>query len=451
MTAPLPLDSTSISGPPRGGTSAFIGLDVPSPVDLSRCVHCGLCLMNCPTFVATGLETESPRGRLYLMRAADEGRVPINDSFVGHMELCLQCRNCESVCPSGVPFGRIMERTRAQILTQGKGSGAGRRIRKHALRALLMHKRLLKLAAGAMSLYQHAGPQRGLRSPLARRLLPASLLALEAAAPNVSARPFRPKATLFRAHGPRRHSVALFSGCVMPYMYPGTEWSTVQVLRRNGCDVVIPKAQRCCGALLTHNGDREAARTLARDNIDLFAAAGVDAVIINAAGCGSTLKDYGELLEHDAGYAERARSFQAMVRDATEFLAAHDLDTAALGSVPARVTYQDSCHLAHAQRIKESPRALLRAIPGLTLVELATDRCCGSAGIYNVTQRAVSMEVLAGKLDEIADAGPEIVVSANPGCMMQVEGGMRRRGMSAPVMHVVDLLERAYRAGERRG
>jgi glycolate oxidase iron-sulfur subunit len=220
------------------------------------------------------------------------------------------------------------------------------------------------------------------------------------------------------------------------------------VLRRNGCDVVLPPAQGCCGALLIHGGDREAARDLARANIDVFLGAGVDAVIVNAAGCGSTLKEYDELLEHDPVYAERARRFRSLVRDVTEFVAAHGVDRQALGRIEARVTYQDSCHLAHAQRIKEAPRALISAIPGVELVELGSDRCCGSAGIYNVTQRDMSMQVLESKMDEVEDAAPEILVTANPGCMMQMQTGMRRRNLETKVLHVIDLLEQSYVAGE---
>jgi len=439
MTAPLPT-----------GQSAFKGLDAPTFADLSRCVHCGMCLMNCPTFVATGLETESPRGRLHLIRAAEEGRIPINDGFIGHMELCLQCRNCESVCPSGVPFGRIMEATRAQILTQQKGPRWPRVLRTAITRALFPHKSVIRALAFLMRIYQHGGPRRLLyRSGLLKRL-PRPLRELEAMMPAMAAQPFAPAQTAYPAFGAQRHRVAMFTGCVMPYMYAESEHATLQVLRRNGCEVAFPPAQGCCGALLIHGGDREPARELARRNVDTFLAAGVDAIIINAAGCGSTLKEYGELLQHDPLYAERAARFGAMVRDVTEFLAAHDIDRAALGPINARVTYQDSCHLAHAQRIKESPRQLMRMIPGVELVELATDRCCGSAGIYNVTQREMSMQVLDSKMAEVEEVDPQIVVTANPGCMLQLQTGMQRSGLDARVMHVVDLLELSYRAGEER-
>ncbi len=438
-----------MTSPVATGRSAFSGPDAPAIADLSRCVHCGLCLMHCPTFVATGLETESPRGRLYLIRAADEGRIPISDGFVGHMELCLQCRNCESVCPSGVPFGRIMEAARSQILTQGKGPARPRLLRTAITRALFLHKSVLGAVAGAMRLYQRSGARTLLqRSGLLRLASP--LRDLEAMMPTLSKRPFRPRRTLYRALGPRRHRVAMFVGCVMPQMYAASERATLNVLRRNGCDVVLLPNEQCCGALLVHGGDREAARRLARRNIDAFLAANVDAVIVNAAGCGSTLKEYHELLAHDAAYREKAERFSRAVRDVTEFLAAHGIDEARLGPIHARVTYQDSCHLAHAQRVKESPRQLIRAIPGVELVELASDRCCGSAGIYNVVQREMSLQVLDSKMEEVAEVTPQIIVTANPGCMLQLENGVRRAGLKARVMHVVDLLEASYRAGEAK-
>jgi len=404
--------------------------------------------MNCPTFVATGLETESPRGRLHLIRAADEGRIEINDSFIRHMELCLQCRNCEAVCPSGVPFGRIMEATRAQILTQNKGNRSTGMLRKAITRALFPNKTLIKGIAAAMRLYQHGGPRRLLHRTGLLNYLPRQLGELEAMMPPISSQPFEPKQEMFPSYGPKRQRVAMFSGCVMPYMYADTENATLQVLRRNACEVVVPKAQQCCGAILVHGGDREPARDLARRNIDVFLALEVDAIVINAAGCGSTLKEYGELLKNDIIYAERARRFDGLVKDVTEFLAALELDPSALGPINSRVTYQDSCHLAHAQRITEAPRRLITSIPGIEFVELASDRCCGSAGIYNVTQRDMSMQVLRDKMREVQEVMPDILVTANPGCMLQLETGVRRGGMDTKVMHVVDLLEASYRAGE---
>jgi Fe-S oxidoreductase len=300
-----------------------------------------------------------------------------------------------------------------------------------------------------MRFYEHRGPRSLLRRSGLLGVFPRQLRELEAAMPALPPKPFSPTAHLFSAYGPKRHRVAMFVGCVMPQMYAATEDATLQVLRRNGCEVVLPETQGCCGALLVHGGDREPARELARRNIDAFLAAKADVVIINAAGCGSTLKEYYELLAHDPEYAEKADRFSRMTRDVTEFLAAHDVDRAALGRVDARVTYQDSCHLAHAQRIKESPRKLIAMIPGVELVELASDRCCGSAGIYNITQRDMSLQILDSKMHEVEEVHPDIVVTANPGCMLQLENGVNQRGLPVQVMHVIDLLELSYRAGER--
>lgn len=432
------------------GRSAFRGPDGPREDDLSRCVHCGLCLMNCPTFVVTGLEPESPRGRIYLIRAANEGRVELNDAVLPHLELCLQCRNCEAVCPSGVPFGRIMEGARAQIFQQGIEPAARRRVRTAILRGLLPHRRRIALVAHALRLYERSGVQSLLRGPLAR-LLPRPLRDLERMTPRVSDRFYRPSPRPSRPPGAATARVAFFSGCVMPYMYGPTQEATVRVLTRLGREVVTPPAQTCCGALMVHSGDREAARALARQTIDLFLSLDVEAVIVNAAGCGSTLKEYHELLAHDPEYAERAARFSALVSDVTEYVARLPF-TEGLGEIRARVTYQDSCHLAHAQRITHAPRHLIQAIPGVTFVEMPNaDRCCGSAGIYNVVQREMSMQVLDLKMDEVAAARPDIIVTANPGCMLQLETGLRRRGLRARVMHVIDLLDLACRSNADAG
>ena len=428
--------------------SAFVGLDAPREEDLLRCVHCGLCLMNCPTFVATGLEPESPRGRVYLIRAAHEGRVELNDAVLPHLELCLQCRNCESVCPSGVPFGRIMEAARAEIFQQGLGPYRPRLLRTAVLRGLLPHRRRIELVAHALRLYERTGLKDLVhRGPLGR-LLPRPLRELEAMTPRVSDRFYRPSPEPARPAGEPAARVAFFSGCVMPYMYGETQEATLRVLTRTGREVVTPPEQTCCGALMVHSGDREAARALARRTIDLFLSLDVEAVVVNAAGCGSTLKEYDELLEHDPVYAERAGRFVSLVRDATEYVARLPF-AEGLGEVRARVTYQDSCHLAHAQRITHAPRHIIQAIPGVAFVDMPNaDRCCGSAGIYNVVEREMSMQVLDAKMDEVTEAAPDIIVTANPGCMLQLETGLRRRGLRARVMHVIDLLDLSYRTGK---
>lgn len=432
--------------PPDGRSSGFHGPDAPSDADLSRCVHCGLCLMHCPTYVETGLELESPRGRIALIRAVNEGRAPLSDTLIGHLDLCLQCRACEAACPSGVPFGRIMETARAQVFTQHRGPRWQRLARTAILRTLLPHKRVLRMVAESLRLYQRTGLQGMVRNSPAYRLLPEAVRGVEQLTPRVSPRFFRPEVEFLPAFGRSERRVVLFTGCIMPYLNAEVHEATVRVLRRNGCDVLIPHDQVCCAALLVHSGDREPARELARRNIDVLLGLDAEAILVNAAGCGSTLKEYGELLDHDGAYSERATAFGEKVKDITEFVAklpfAHDL-----GSVEARVTYQDSCHLAHAQRIKEAPRIILRAIPGLELIEMPhSDQCCGSAGIYNLVQREMSSQLLESKMKEVAETRAGVVATANPGCMLQIEAGCRRFATPARVVHVVELLDAAYDA-----
>ncbi|MGD9892265.1 MAG: (Fe-S)-binding protein, partial [Dehalococcoidia bacterium] len=436
------LNRSAIESPPAASG------DAPREEDLSRCVHCGLCLMSCPTFVETGLEPESPRGRIYLIRAVQEGRIPMSDTVVEHLDLCLGCRNCESVCPSGVPYGRIIEGARAQIMEHSEERPRSYRLRAAALRALFPHPRRIRTLASLLRWYQASGLQSVIRRTGALRLLPRPLREMEELTPRVSRRAFRLKRGVARAGGTATARVAFFAGCIMPYTNAETQAATMRVLCRTGCDVTTPVEQVCCGALLVHNGDREAARRLARRNIDVFEASGDDFVVVNAAGCGSTLKEYGELLAGDPAYAERAELFAHLVKDVTELLAERPLGDR-LGTLPLRVTYQDSCHLAHAQRVKDQPRRLLRAIPGLELVEMPNaDRCCGSAGIYNIVQREMSAKLLTSKMEEVRQVAPDAIVTANPGCMIQLETGVRREGMHAEVLHVVDLLDRSFAAGE---
>jgi glycolate oxidase iron-sulfur subunit len=425
------------------------GPDAPREEDLSRCVHCGLCLMSCPTFVETGLEPESPRGRIYLIRAVQEGRAPLTDTVVEHLDLCLGCRNCEAVCPSGVPYGRIIEHARAAIHAHADQRSDAYRLRARVLREIFPHPRRIALVAALLRIYQASGAQGLVRRSGVLRLLPRALREMEELTPRVSRRPFRVKPGVARARGRATARVALFAGCIMPYTHAETQRATMRVLRQNGCDVLTPTAQVCCGALLVHNGDRESARALARKNIDAFLASGAEQVVVNAAGCGSTLKEYGELLEDDPAYREKAERFAGRVRDVTEVLAARPL-AEGLGAVPARVTYQDSCHLAHAQRVTAPPRQLIAAIPGVQFVEMPNaDRCCGSAGIYNIVQREMSARLLASKMADVAEAAPDLIVTANPGCMIQLETGVRRHGLAAEVLHVVDLLDRSYQVGAR--
>ncbi len=410
----------------------------PSPADLAQCVHCGLCLPNCPTYQQTGYEAESPRGRIHLIAALNEGRVDATPSFREHLELCLVCRNCESVCPSGVHFGRIMEAGRAQLYSRAALSWQERLFRRLAFIELLPHPRRLRAMFAALLVYQRSGLQRLVR---AFRVLPAPLAHAESLVPQLPA-PFSPEWELYPAVGKLRYRVGLFTGCVMPLVFGSVHAATLRVLRHNGCEVHIPRNQVCCGALNVHGGERRVAAELARQNLQAFLGRGLDAIVVNSAGCGAIMKEYADLLGDDDPLV---LEFSSLVRDVSEFLAGIDL-APARREVRRRVTLQESCHLVHAQRIKSAPRELLARIPGLTLVDVAQpDLCCGSAGVYMLTQRAMSNRILDDKMDEIAVTGADTIVTANPGCMMQLQGGVARHHLNAEVRHVVELLDEAYR------
>ena len=412
--------SSAMTPPPS--SQGFAGPEAPVLQDILRCVHCGLCLNHCPTYVETGLETESPRGRLYLMRAVSQGRIPITENVVRHLDLCLQCRNCEAVCPSGVRYGHLMEQTRAQILRDGRRAPASWRAGRVVLRRLFSHPQRLRSLMTLLRLYQRSGLQNLTRRSALLRLLPGPWRNLVELAPRVSERPFVARGVVGSPQdGPPKASVALLSGCIMPLFYAHVHEATVRVLVRQGLRVIVPSAQVCCGAIHLHSGDREEARRLARRNIDAFLAEEVDAVVVNAAGCGAAMKEYGELLKDDPLYAEKAHRFSGLVKDVTEFLHALPL-AAGISPLNATVTYQDPCHLAHAQGIKSQPRELLKRIPGLELVEMAQpEQCCGSAGVYNLLHPDMSRRLLRRKMRDLAATGAQIIATANPGCMLQIE------------------------------
>ena len=411
--------------------------------ELDRCIQCGFCLQHCPTYRILGVETESPRGRIHLVEAAAQGRIPIDARFEEHMYVCLGCRACETACPSGVRFGTIIEAARAEI--GPTGSPLARRLTRLALRHLMPYPGRLRFAAALMRFYQRSGLRTAAR---ALHLIPRRLAEMEALLPAIPGRFFAPRQEVFPAIGPRRARVGLLSGCVMSVLFADLNEATIRVLQRNGCEVVVPRAQTCCGALNLHNGERDRARAMARRNIETFLAAGVDAVIINSAGCGSASKEYDVLFRDDPAYAAKATQYSHLCRDVSEFLA--DLGLAGrLGEVRARVTYQDPCHLAHGQGIRRQPRDLLRRIPGIELVEMpGSDRCCGSAGIYNLTQPGYSRQVLDEKMAAVRETGAALVVAPNPGCMLQIASGIRAHGLEMHVRHLIDLLDQAYAAAE---
>ena len=447
--APAILERTT----PEAGLAAlfagFSGADAPAEADMYRCVHCGLCLSACPTYRVTALEMESPRGRIALMKAVNEGRVEISDRIVSHWEACLNCRACEAVCPSGVPYGRMMERTRAQVRVRGKQSDGLKRMTRWFLRGLLPRPGLMRLGATLLRFYQHLGVQAVARRARLVRLLPGSLGELEAKLPKMSGRFFGPSRRTFRPEGEEpRLKVALLSGCIMPLMQAETMRATVRVLALNGCEVSVPRRQGCCGALNLHAGDLETGRAMARRNIDAFLSAGVDRIVTCSAGCGSSMKEYSELLKDDPSYADKARQASEMTRDINELLLELPFRHP-VSHLERRVTYQDPCHLAHAQRISSAPRTILQSITGVQLEEMDNaDMCCGGAGIYSAVQPDLSGRILSRKVEAIVETEAEEAITANPGCMLQLEQGLEVSGHRIPVRHVVDILDEAYRLEE---
>jgi glycolate oxidase iron-sulfur subunit len=424
--------------------------DAPQRVDLDRCVHCGLCLNACPTYRELGVEMDSPRGRIYQMVQVAEGRAEINPSYLEHIDLCLACRACETACPSGVQYGRLVEAARADIEARvgGQRSWPVRLVRNLVFNHILPSRPALRILGAGLYAYQASGLRSIVRGSGLLKLM-GKMGRVEQVAPDAEMPQFyKWYGTVLPAVGEQRFRVAFLGGCMANVFFARLNEATVRVLRRNGCEVTIPNAQTCCGALHVHAGMRDPARTLARQNIDaLNAGEGFDAIITNAAGCGSTLKEYDELLEHDPAYAERARAFRTKVRDVTEFLVSAGLNTRDLRSLSgARVTYQDSCHLAHGQKVKAAPRELLRAIPGIDFVEMPmSDLCCGSAGIYNVVHDQMAASILEKKMRYAQMVTPQVIATANPGCMLQLRAGVKRHGRPEQrVVHVVELLDESY-------
>jgi glycolate oxidase iron-sulfur subunit len=432
--------------------------DRPDPAIFSACVRCGLCLPHCPTYLETLRETSSPRGRIHLIQAVSEGRLSVTSpGFVGQMYQCLDCRACEDVCPSGVQYGRLVETARAQIERARPRALSQRLLRRFVFGALFQDMRLFRAANRLLWFYQRSGAQW-----LARRVGLLKMLRLhktEALLPVLPARFLRPRGQMIPPTWPNgaqpQQRVALFTGCVMSTAFAETDRATARVLAANGCEVHLPAGQGCCGALTIHAGELDRARALARQTITAFerleAMMPLDAIIVNAAGCGAALKEYGHLLREDEAFAGRAAAFSARVKDITEFLG--DLEQRGglnrnMRPLKLTVTYQEACHLVHAQRVSEQPRRLLRAIPGLRLVEMEESAlCCGSAGIYTITQPEMSERLLVRKMRHALATQAEVIVSTNPGCMLQLQAGIRAAGADVRVAHLVDLLDAAYAAG----
>lgn len=408
----------------------------------SRCIHCGLCLNQCPTYRALGREADSPRGRIYQILQVDAGRLEIQESFVTHIDRCLGCRACETACPSGVQYGRILERARAEIETNYQRPWLDRTLRNHFFGSVLHNFDRLAKYAKVIRFYQRSGLQSFLRATGLLRLFGVS--ELDSLSPTIESDFFFCEiGNVYPAMGVRRGRVALLAGCIASVAFAELNRATIRVLTKNGIEVAVPTGQTCCGALHAHSGQLEKARELARKNIASMMAPGIDAIVSNAAGCGAMLKEYGELLGHDASWAERASAFASRVRDVNEYLFEVGLRAPAR-VLSARVTYQDPCHLAHGQKIRSAPRELLKAI-GLNVIEMPrADDCCGSAGTYNVVQNELSMKILDAKMATVASVAPEIIATANVGCTLQLRAGVQRQQMKAEVLHVIELLDQAF-------
>ena len=429
------------------GLRGFSGPDQPPEDVIRSCVHCGFCLPVCPTYRETYRERSSPRGRIWLIKAVADGELDISDSvFQEEMSLCLNCRACEAICPSGVKYGELVESARAQIVQHEAQPIAARAARKVGFDILLGSPRATRLAARGARLYERAGLDRFTESTgILGRL---GLDHADAIRPEMSEEFLVPGREHWPAIGPRRGTVALLAGCIMSTAFAEVHRATARVLARNGFDVVVPPTQGCCGALAVHSGEADTGRKLARKNIDGLGGPEFDAVIVNAAGCGAAIKEYDFLLREDPVYATKAARFVERVKDASEFLAEVGL-VADPGRLEVRATYQDACHLAHAQRITKQPRDLLRAIPGLELTEMReSDLCCGSAGIYNLFEKDMAGRLRERKVTNALETSTDLIISANPGCILQIRAGLEARGSDVRVEHLMSVLDRAYQQSE---
>jgi glycolate oxidase iron-sulfur subunit len=451
----------------RPAASWFDGDDPPGRRDLNTCIHCGLCLTACPTYRELKIEPDSPRGRLYLMRGLGEGRIAPSDPLLEHLDNCLGCRACETVCPAGVPYGRLLEETRGQLARRATPGTPLRALGAWVLRSVVPHRGRMQVAADLLRIGQWGPIAALMRSPAAR-WLPEVARQGYAMTPPIAARRDRPLARLaarlpagarmessraglvFHPAGAAKARVGFFTSCVMDVMFPRVNQEAVRLLVIAGCRVDVPAAQTCCGALHAHAGLRSEARALARRNVAAFGD-GLDYVVNDSAGCGAALRETGHLLHADRD-AAAATAFADRARDLSQVLAgvgmpAPDapLRSARDAARPLRVAYHDPCHLAHGQGVRREPRELLRGLPGLELVELANaDWCCGSAGTYNLTHPAMAQAQLDRKLDTIEQAAPELVVASNPGCLLHMARGARARGVPARMVHLAEVLGLAW-------
>lgn len=431
------------------GLGNYLAGDVPDESKWEDCVHCGLCLEACPTYVETGHEHQSPRGRVYLIKAVAEGKVSLDESFMDPVFTCLDCRACETACPSNVQVGSLIEAARGQVRRVVPPDGWRGAVENFFLKGVFPHPGRLYAVGALLKFYQKSGLQWFARRTGLLNVLPRHLRDMEQVMPEVG-RPVRKKypEVIPAKNGAPKQRVGMLTGCVMDVVYSDVNEATINVLSRNGYEVTIPRGQRCCGALHVHAGDWETGKKLAKQNIDAFQQ--VDHVVVNAAGCGCAMKEYPELLKDDPHYREKAARFAKKVKDVSKFL--HDYGyEKPKGTLNVRITYHDACHLAHGQQVREEPRKLLQDIPGVEWVELPNaDRCCGSAGIYNITHPDMANAVLERKMADIPE-DVELISMGNPGCMLQMAMGVMKHGRSEKVVHTMQVLDWAYQAEEGGG
>lgn len=428
----------------------YLWNDPPDPNKWADCVHCGMCLESCPTYEITGQEQHSPRGRVHLIQSVAEGRLEVNEELIDPVFDCLDCRACTTACPADVNVGGLIEEARGQIRQAMPLTGWKKTISKVFLEKLFPHPNRMNTLGSLMKFYQKSGVQTAVRKTRLVNIMPDHLVEMEGIMPEVG-NPVRKKyksEKMIKAQGERKAEVAVLTGCVMDMMFSDVNEATINVLTRNGNDVAIPEKQTCCGALHVHAGDRDMGRKLAKQNIEAFKDA--ETVVVNAAGCGSMMKEYHELFRHDPEWKERAVDFSKKVIDIAKYL--HDTGyEKPKASIETTITYHDACHLAHGQGVRQEPRDLLLDIPGVKMVHMENaDRCCGSAGIYNITNPGMADAVLESKMQHVPEE-VEMISMGNPGCMLQMALGVQKYGRNQKVVHTVQLLDWAYQKESGEG
>lgn len=425
----------------------FKGNDVPNYDFIANCMHCGLCLPHCPTYFMTGLERSSPRGRIRMIKSVADADLPVSDLFVREMNFCLDCQACETVCPAGVKYGALVESARAQILEGGFEGKLSTWIKRFFFRFIFVRPNRLLTVASLFRLYQRTGLNRIVETSGILKLFSRRLHQIQFLFPVISKIPS--SEVLFERMlpiGKPRLKVGFLTGCIMDISFADVNIDTVQLLLHHGCEVVIPHGQTCCGSLQAHNGDMSIGRRMARQNVAAFERENLDAIIMNSSGCGAFMKEYGHILADDPDYADRAKRMSKKVKDITEFLVEIGL---IVGTSPdkklaaKRVTYHDACHLIHTQKVSQQPRILIRSIPFIEFIELPESTwCCGSAGIYNITHYDDSMQLLKRKMENMKKINPDVLVSGNPGCLIQIKHGLQREGMNVELLHTATFLRR---------